>query len=223
MKVGLTGGIGSGKSFVARLLHDKGFLVFDCDEQAKRLMVQDDTVVRLITDAVGDDAYFYNVDDGLLNSGGSSAFDDEALPHSERVLNKKAVAAFLFRSPDNAAVINGIVHPRLATVFTEWADRSQAELVFMESAILFESGFNALVDRTVCVVADERLRIQRAADRNNARYDDVVRRVRLQDSQDKIMMRSDFVLYNNANDNLQEQIDKLIHDLKAEIGPVISN
>ena len=223
MKVGLTGGIGSGKSFVARLLRDKGFLVFDCDEQAKRLMVQDDIVVRLITDAVGDDAYIYDEDGGLQDSGELSAFAGKSLPRSGRILNKKAVAAFLFKSPDNAAVINGIVHPRLASVFKDWADRSQAELVFMESAILFESGFNALVDRTVCVVADERLRIQRAADRDNARYDDVVRRVRLQDSQDKIMMRSDFVLYNNVNDNLQEQVDKLIHDLKAEIVPVVSD
>lgn len=217
MKVGLTGGIGSGKSFVARLLRDKGFEVFDCDEQAKRLMVQDETVVRLVTDAVGDDAYIYNVESGQLFHGDFSGGHDEMLTPTERILNKKAVAAFLFRSPDNAAIINGIVHPRLASVFKCWAENHSDDLVFMESAILFESGFNSLVDHTVCVVADEQLRIQRTIDRDAAQYEDVVRRIRLQDSQEKIMSRSDFVLYNNESDNLSEQVDHLIISLKAEI------
>lgn len=215
MKVGLTGGIGSGKSFVARLLCEKGFSVFDCDGQAKQMMVEDDEVVRLISDVVGDDAYLYDDGGGSLNCGlQSESKDGPSSPR--RLLNKKAVAAFLFKSQENASVINDIVHPRLANVFKKWADSYAGQLVFMESAILFESGFNNLVDRTVCVVADEHIRIQRAMDRDAASYKYIVRRIRLQDNQEKNILRADYILYNNEGDNISDQIDKLILALMSE-------
>ena len=220
MKIGLTGGIGSGKSFVAGLLRKKGFDVFDCDKQAKMLMVNDPEVVQLISNNVGEDAYF--IMEQSEPQGVSTSFHDPPLP-TKKILNKKVVAQFLFKSPENASVINNIVHPRLALIFKEWARQRSRQIVFMESAILFESGFNDLVDYTVCVVADEQVRIQRTMDRDNSTYNDVVKRIHLQNCQDSIMNRCDYILYNNPKDNLSDQLDNLIHYLKDSVSLKFNN
>lgn len=215
MKVGLTGGIGSGKSFVADMLRKQGFSVFDCDSQAKSLMVEDPFVVRHIIQCVGPDAYFY--DDTINHEIAACQRPSSAVNIRKRVLNRKAVADFLFRNADNAAVINGIVHPRLAQVFKDWADSQSGRLVFMEAAILFESGFDQLVDRTVCVVAEPQVRLQRAMQRDGVSYEEVERRIRRQDTQDEIIARSDYILYNNPDDDISAQVNDLLTLLSKDI------
>lgn len=215
MIVGVTGGIGSGKSYVCQKLRDRGYEVFDCDLQAKLLMVTDSQVVAQITECVGKEAYINNEFPETFSFDASQPFVSHRPP--ERMLNKKAVAAFLFANPENAALINNIVHPRLAQVFLDWTRQTSGALIFMESAILFESGFNRLVDRTVCVFADDKLRIQRAMRRDNATYDQVRRRVVMQADQQAICARADYVIYNNDADDLNKQLDALIQTLLKEI------
>ena len=111
LKVAITGGIGSGKSYVCHLLKELGIEVYDCDDAAKRLMAIDEDVKRKLTEVVGEDTYI------------------------EGVLNKNAVAKFLLTSEQNKRQVNSIVHPAVAKDFLE------SGMTWMESAILFDCGF----------------------------------------------------------------------------------
>ena len=123
MKIGLTGGIGSGKSYVCKLLQQHGIEVFDCDTAAKQLMRTSPTLRQQLTELIGPETY---TDEGLLN--------------------KAVVAQFLLASPANAKAIDAIVHPAVFDAFIE------SQLTWMESAILYESGAYKLVDKVVAVV-----------------------------------------------------------------------
>ena len=121
MKIAITGGIGSGKSYVCRLLAQRGISIYDCDSAAKRLMSTSEQLRQQLTSLIGPDAYV----DGTLN--------------------KAAVAAFLLQSQAHAHAIDAIVHPAVANDF------EQSGCQWMECAILYESGFDKLVDRVVVV------------------------------------------------------------------------
>ena len=142
MKIGITGGIGSGKSYVCRLLEERGYAVYDCDSVAKRLIRTSPYIRRRLTALIGPDTY------KVQESG-------------EYMLNKKAVAEFLLSSEENTKAIDRIVHPAVFRDFT------QSGMEWMESAIIFESGIYRLVDRVIAVTAPEELRIQRVMARDN--------------------------------------------------------
>ena len=130
IKLGITGGIGSGKSVVSRLLEVMGIPVYQTDDAAKRLMRDDLRIRAELTALLGDAAY---QDDGL---------------------NKPLLASYIFGHPDHARQVNGIVHPRVREDFRQWA-QTQAQgghsLVGMESALLSEADFQPAVDAVVMV------------------------------------------------------------------------
>lgn len=138
IKLGITGGIGSGKSYVARMLSQKGFAVYDTDSEAKRLMISDTDIRRELIELLTRGVFW-------------------------RKLNKPLLANYLFATEDNAARMNSIVHPCVKRDFLRWAAaRSNDELVVLESAILYESGFEDVVDYVVTVYAPLEIRISRA-------------------------------------------------------------
>ncbi len=193
--VGITGGIGSGKSFVANILRNSGFKVFDCDKEAKELMVSNQMVINDILNVVGKEAYIFNVGkDGNENVS----------------LNKTLIADFLFRNSQNAHVINNIVHPRLAEYFREWTKLCEEDVVFMESAILFESGFDKLTDFTLLVYADTELRVRRCIDRDKSNNQDVLKRIKMQMDQGLLINMADFMVINNEGDELDSQLDEFL-------------
>ena len=114
-RIGITGGIGSGKSYVCHLLQQRGIPVYHCDDEAKRLMQDSPVIRRQLTQLIGEQAYINNM------------------------LNKPAIAAFLFANAGHAARINAIVHPVVRQDFLRWAERQQTDIVAQESAILFEA------------------------------------------------------------------------------------
>lgn len=184
MKVAVTGGIGSGKSHVCRLLEGRGVSVYDCDSAAKRLMRTSPQIRRRLTEAMGPGAY-----------------------EADGRLNKAAVARFLLASQANAKVVDGIVHPAVADDFL--ASGCQ----WMECAILYESGFDRLVDRVVAVTAPREVRIGRVMRRDGISRGKAEEWMAKQLPQEEVAARADFTIVNDGGDGLEGQIDRLLETL----------
>ena len=190
MKTGITGGIGSGKSYVCRLLQKRGYEVYDCDDAAKRLIRTSPVIRRELTDLIGPDAYFEE----------RGRRKDEG----EYILNKKAVAEFLLASEENAHAIDRIVHP---AVFQDFIDSG---MEWMESAIIFESGIYRLVDRIIVVTAPEEVRIQRVMQRDGISREKVLEWMGRQLPQDIVRERADYEIVNDGEADLDRQLDALL-------------
>ena len=183
--VAITGGIGSGKSYVCHLLQKYGIEVYDCDAAAKRLLHSDAALRQELLNLVGDEVY-----------QGTN-------------LQKKVLAKFILASDANKQAVNEVVHPAVANDFI----RSGCD--WLESAILFESGFHKRVDFdcVVCVSAPLEDRIARIMQRDRLSRDDSQEWIRRQMPQEEIIRLSDFTIVNDGQKNLEEQIEQIIHKI----------
>ncbi len=188
--VGITGGIGSGKSFVCRKLESLGFSVYYCDDEAKRLMVSDEVIVGELKKLIGENAY---------NSDGS--------------LNKKLLSEFLFKNKSNANKVNSIVHPRVKTDILRWAESLSGKCLFVESAILFESGFDSIIDIRVLVYAPENVRLHRVMERDNISDESVKKRMDAQMCDEIKRKKSDFCICNDGISDVDIQIKHLLSSI----------
>lgn len=184
MKIGITGGIGSGKSYICQRLKTRGIEVYDCDSAAKRLIRTSDSIRRQLTQLIGEDTYI-----------GES-------------LNKMAVARFLLASECNAHAIDHIVHP---AVFQDFMDSG---MQWMESAILYESGINKLVDRVIVVTAPLEIRIQRVMQRDGITRENVEQWMQRQWSQEEVRKRADYEIVNDGIADIDAQIDIILEKIK---------
>lgn len=190
IRIGITGGIGSGKSVVSRLLELMGIPVYFTDNEAKRLM-RDDAGIRSDLTA-------------LLGSG----------VYQDGVLNKPMLASYIFGHPTHAQAVNAIVHPRVRDDFRSWTQRmSGHQLVAMESAILLEAGFRDEVDVVVMVYASREVRIARAMRRDASSRDSVEKRIDSQMDDGEKQAQADFVLVNDDETALLPQVLNLISSL----------
>lgn len=183
MRTAITGGIGSGKSHVCQLLAKRGIRVYDCDAAAKRLMCDDDKLRQQLTHLVGEDTYI------------------------NKVLQKAVLAKFLLASEANKQAVNAVVHPAVARDFM------QSDYQWLESAILFDSGFDRRVpfDRIVCVTAPTDIRVERIMRRDNISQEKALEWIGCQMPQEEMARRSDFVISNDGEEDLEKQIDKLLN------------
>ena len=179
----ITGGIGSGKSYVCRMMQNIGIEVYDCDENARRLMLDDKTVREALIRLIGEDAY------------------------SGEQLNKPVISKFLFESEENKNAINAIVHPAVIRDFHD------SGLQWMESAILFEANLRYAVDVTVCVSAPEKLRIARIMQRDNVTEERARQWIRAQMKQERKEMMADFIIINDGVSSVEQQVDRLLEKL----------
>ncbi len=195
--IAITGGIGSGKSYVCRLLEQRGISVYDCDAAAKRLMRTSPTLHRQLTELIGPEAYE------------SHEAQKPHAPH-EFILNKAAVARFLLASAENAQAIDDIVHPAVA------ADFLQSGKEWLESAILFQSGFDRRVhfDAIVCVTAPDEVRIRRIMLRDDISRERAAQWLAGQWPQEEVLSRSDYEIVNDGQQPLQPQIETIIEKIK---------
>ena len=184
MKIGITGGIGSGKSYICQRLKTRGIEVYDCDSAAKRLIRTSDSIRRQLTQLIGEDTYI-----------GES-------------LNKVAVARLLLASERNAQAIDHIVHP---AVFQDFMDSG---MQWMESAILYESGINKLVDRVIVVTAPLEIRIQRVMQRDGITRENVEQWMQRQWSQEEIRKQADYEIVNDGIADIDAQIDIILEKIK---------
>lgn len=172
-KIGITGGIGCGKSYVCNKFREQGYPVYDCDKEAKRLMVEDKFIISQIKQLVGYEAY---LPDGTLN-----------VP---------LLAKYLFQSPENQTRLNLIVHPAVKDDFLRWADRQTSDKVFIESAILFEAGFRDVVDMVGFVSAPLETRIQRIMKRDKTTREHAIEWISKQMPDEEKRKLADFVIEN---------------------------
>lgn len=195
IKLGLTGGIGSGKSYVSAILRTMGIPVFDSDTIAKELMIKDDFIVSSLKQLLGDEVY--------LESG---------------YLNKPLLAKYIFSSKSNADKVNSIVHPRVKTAFIRWAESlsiNGTPIVAMESAILFESGFDDVVDKVIAVDAPVDVRIGRVIKRDNTTPEEVLRRINSQMNEAEKLAKADYILVNDGVMSVDGQLSYIISLLKS--------
>lgn len=186
-KIAITGGIGSGKSYVCRLLRDRGIDVYDCDAAAKRLMRGSLTLQERLNDLVGG---------GLFDEG---------------VFDKARLARYMLQSEEHTSQVNAIVHPAVGRDFIlsgkDW----------MECAILFESGFERYVDYVVCVAAPLEVRISRVMERDGISREKVLEWMGRQWPQEKVLLHSDYVIHNDGLQDLEPQISSLLKGLEREL------
>ena len=188
-KIGITGGIGSGKSYVCRKIAQRGIPVYYTDDKAKQLMTQDSDVIHALKQLIGKDAYI----DGQLN--------------------RSKVATYKFDNAANTAKVNAIVHPAVKRDFIQWANRQQSELVVQECAILFESGFEATEDTTVEVYAPKELRIKRACQRDNATTEQIISRMNQQMDEERKRQLADYCIINDGTADIDLQINKMLDSI----------
>lgn len=192
ISIAITGGIGSGKTFVSNLLKERGIPIYNSDDEAKRLMVSDEGIRRDLMALLGKDVY------------------------QGDALNKSLLASYLFAEAGNAARINAIVHPRVRADFSRWlAEHQDVEVAGLECAILYEAGFENTVDKVVMVYAPESLRIERAMKRDNATESQIRARIAAQMDDEEKSRRSDYVIYTDGRFSVEEQLSDLIKHLKT--------
>ena len=188
--IGITGGIGSGKSTLSKLLRAEGYSVYDTDLEARRLQNEHSTMRKKLIDMFGKDIY------------------------SEQGLNRSALGKIVFAKPELLAKLTTIVHPLVLEDFNNWViNRFPKKMLFIESAILYESGFNKLVDKVILITADEATRIERVVKRDGVTPEHVKARMANQLSDKEKVSRADFVIYSDDNKPLIDKMRKIIVDL----------
>ena len=193
ISIAITGGIGSGKSYISNILQEYGIPIYNTDDEAKRLMVSDEGIRHDLIALLGEEVYV------------------------EGTLNKSLLDSYLFADAENAARINGIVHPRVKLDFCRWLEQhTDKEIVGMECAILFEAGFDDAVDAVVMVYAPEALRVERAMKRDHATEAQIRSRIAAQLDDEEKRKRADYVIYTDGSIPLDSQLSTLIAQLKLE-------
>ena len=193
IKIGITGGIGSGKSYVCKRLQDQGIPVYSCDDEAKRLMTESKAIMHAITQLIGDNAY------------------------TDGQLNKPRIASFLFSDTHNAEKINAIVHPVVKQDFDAWAHRQHTDIVAQECAILFESHFEDTVDYTIEVYAPTHIRLQRAMKRDAATAEQIQARMKQQMDEETKRDKADFCIVNDGQTDIDKEISRVLSLIRKAI------
>lgn len=189
-KIAICGGIGSGKSTVCRMFAERGAAIYDSDSRAKALMAESAELRAALVAEFGEECY----------EGG--------------VLNRPYLAAKVFGSEEQLAKLNSIVHPAVKDDFLHWAEEQEGDYCILETAILFESGFDAVVDCSVAVLAPMPLRVQRAMERDGATKEQVEARIKAQMSDDELMRRANFAIVNIHLEDVEKDVAELAYRFK---------
>ncbi len=187
--VGLTGGIGSGKTTVANMFSKLGVPVYIADTEAKKLTNSSKIIRRKLTQLLGEEAY------------------------SEGVLNRKYVADKIFNDKALLESVNAIIHPKVAAHFKTWVAKQTSAYVIKEAAILFENGTYKNFDKIILITAPKELRIVRVMARDNSSSSEIEQRMDNQWSDEKKAKLSDFIIENIDLETTQEKIEVLHQSL----------
>lgn len=183
IKVGITGGIGSGKSTICKVFSVLGIPVFVADEVAKKLMNHDERLRAELIRLFGEAVY---LPDGTIH--------------------RKYLADIVFNDQSSLEKLNGAVHPAVHRAFEEWVAQQDAPYVLHEAAILFESGFNRMMNYTITIVTNEQERIERVMKRDKISEELVRQRIKNQFTDEQRIALADFVIKNNEEDLVIPQV-----------------
>lgn len=189
IRVGVTGGIGAGKSVVSTILLTMGFPVFNSDKEAKDIVNSDPHVRSQLIDLLGKGIY--------TNTG----------------IDRPKLASLIFRDEELRGKVNAIIHPAVRKAFDDFCSRSTSSIVFNEAAILFETGAYKKFDFNILIVAPLELRIHRVIARDHSDPNDVKKRILAQWDDDKKMSLADFTVVNDEKQPLLIQIEKIVDQL----------
>lgn len=189
IKIGITGGIGSGKSVISRILRLLNYPVYDSDFWAKELMNNNPNIQHALTKRFGPETYQNNT------------------------LNRPFLAKQIFNNEDARLFVNSIVHPIVSQHFLDWAENQNTKLVFIESAILFSSGLDKIINTTIFVDAPQQIRLQRAKLRDNSTDTAILARINTQSQEELYAKKHSNYIINNDNQLLIPQITSIIKEL----------
>lgn len=189
MIVGLTGGIGSGKSTVGSMFQKLGVPIYNSDFEAKNLMVSSKKIKRDIETLLGKDSYL------------------EGEP------NKKYIAKIVFNDKKLLQGLNNIVHPAVRRHFKSWCKRQNAPYVIQEAAIIFENGTNEFYDKIILVTSPRDIRIQRVVDRDGTTAEAVMERIDNQWPDSEKEKLSDFIIENIGLEATEREVSRIHHKL----------
>lgn len=185
--IGLTGGIGSGKSTIANYIASKGIPVYIADEEAKKLMELPEVIASV-----------------------NAIFEENVLDEFGK-LDRKRISDLVFNSPTQLAQLNNVVHPLVKNHFIEWLKiHSNAPFIIKEVAILFETGGDKACDKIILVTAPEEIRIERAMKRDNTSKETIVRRMNNQLPESEKITKSDFIIHNTDLNKTFIQVDEIL-------------
>ena len=192
LKIGITGGIGSGKSTVCRVFFAFGIPVFEADRIAKDLMNTNEEIYEKLVNLFGATVYL-----------------------TDHTVDRKHLARIVFNNPSLLAQLNEIVHPVVRKTFFDWCEKQQSTYIIHEAAILFESGFYKMMDKTITVVTSENERIQRVIKRDGITLELVKERIKNQWSDEERIKLADFVIGNNDDQLIIPQIIEIDKKIRA--------
>lgn len=183
--IGLTGGIGSGKTTVAKMFEALGVPIYIADIEAKKLMHTSLEIRKELQNLLGEEVYKNNV------------------------LDRAFMAALIFNDTALLEKVNKIIHPRVEAHFQEWKKSQKATYCIKEAAILFENGGYKRCDKTILVLTDENIRIKRVMKRDKVEKEKVLERMKNQWSDEKKMLLADYIIKNEGLKETRQQVNKL--------------
>ena len=189
-KIGLTGGIGVGKTYVSKIFKKMGIPIFNADEQAKKCMVDDANLKAAVQLAFGENMYL------------------------KGVLQKEALAKIVFNNTEALAELNALVHPIVKQKFEDWCSLQSTSMVIKEAAILFESDAHLGLDSVVCVSSPENLRIERVQKRDGSSVEQIQSRISKQMPQAEKEELADFLIVNDQVQLLLPQVLAIIKEME---------
>ncbi|MDB5209124.1 MAG: dephospho-CoA kinase [Flavisolibacter sp.] len=194
LKIGLTGGIGSGKTTIAKIFELLNVPVYYADAASKRLYKIDKELMQKMKQHFGDD--IYNKDE----------------------LDRTKLASLVFNDPQKLELLNSLVHPPTIRDAVEWMNQQTTQYIIKEAALLFESGSNAGLDYVIGVYAPQDIRIKRVMERDNATQEEVLNRMARQMDEETKMKLCDFVITNNEQELVIAQVMELDRKIKKLTG-----
>lgn len=190
--IGLTGGIGSGKTTIANHFMKSGVPVYIADDEARKIMQSDEIIEE------------------IKKTFGTAIFENG-------ILNREKLAQIVFGDPEKLKLLNAIIHPAVKKHFRNWIlDHKNAPFIIYEAAILFESGSYKDCDKIITVTAPMESRIQRVIHRDNSSREQVLKRINAQWNDEKRIAKSDYVIENDSIDNAKSEVDKILKILKIQ-------
>ena len=190
--IGLTGGIGSGKTTVANYFQSSGIPVYIADDEARKIMQFPEIIVE------------------IKNTFGTSLFENG-------ILNRAKLAEIVFNNPEKLKQLNAIIHPAVKKQFKKWILNYQnSPFVIYEAAILFESGSYKNCDLIITVIAPIETRIQRVIQRDATTRENVLQRMNVQWNDEQRILKSDFVIENIHPETTKLEVDKILKILKIQ-------
>jgi dephospho-CoA kinase len=188
--IGLTGGIGSGKTTIANYFRKAGIPVYIADDEARKIMQSPDII------------------EDIKNAFGDSVFDNS-------ILNREKLSKIVFNDPEKLKLLNSIIHPAVRKHFGNWVLKYEnAPFVIYEAAILFESGSYKYCDLIITVSAPLETRIQRVIERDKTTREQVLKRIDAQWNDQQRISKSDYVIENCNNTNTKSEVDRILKILK---------